>query len=59
MWSQIFTALYFAHFLLVLPIVGLIETPTQLPRSISESVLAKIGGGAGAAAGATASPEKR
>jgi ubiquinol-cytochrome c reductase cytochrome b/c1 subunit len=58
-WSMFFTALYFAHFLLVLPIVGLIETPTQLPRSIAESVLSKVGGGTSATAGATASPEKR
>jgi ubiquinol-cytochrome c reductase cytochrome b/c1 subunit len=58
-WSQVFTFLYFAHFLLVLPIVGLIETPKKLPRSISESVLSKMGGGAGTPVGATAAPEKR
>jgi ubiquinol-cytochrome c reductase cytochrome b/c1 subunit len=58
-WSRIFTFLYFAHFLLVMPLVGLIETPKKLPRSISESVLAKMGGGSGGMAGATAAPEKR
>jgi ubiquinol-cytochrome c reductase cytochrome b/c1 subunit len=58
-WSRIFTFLYFAHFLLILPIVGLIETPKKLPRSIAESVLSKAGGSAGITAGATASPEKR
>lgn len=59
-WSQIFTAYYFLHFLVVMPVVGLIETPKKLPRSIAESVLgANYGGGAGAMAGATAAPEKR
>ncbi len=58
MWAQIFTAYYFIHFLLVMPIVGLIETPTQMPRSIAESVLGK-GSGGGMPAGAAASPEKR
>lgn len=45
-WSQIFTVLYFAFFLVVMPIVGIIETPKQLPRSISESVLGKSGSAA-------------
>ena len=56
-WSRIFTAYYFAHFLLVMPIVGLIEQPRPLPRSISESVLKKSG--AGAPEGAAAAPETR
>jgi ubiquinol-cytochrome c reductase cytochrome b/c1 subunit len=58
-WSRVFTFLYFAHFLAVLPIVGLIETPNKLPKSITEAVLAKVGGGAGATVGAVSSPEKR
>ena len=58
MWARVFTAYYFIHFLLVMPIVGLIETPTQMPRSISEAVLGK-GAGAGMPAGAAAAPEKR
>jgi quinol-cytochrome oxidoreductase complex cytochrome b subunit len=33
------TLYYFAHFLLVMPIVGLIETPKPLPDSIAKSVL--------------------
>ena len=41
-WARVFTAYYFLHFLVVMPIVGVIESPTPLPRSISESVL---GGG--------------
>ena len=59
-WARVFTAYYFIHFLLVMPIVGLIETPKKLPRSIADSVLGSShGGGAGALTGATASPEKR
>ena len=58
MWSRVFTIYYFAHFLLILPIIGIIETPLQLPRSITEAVLGK-GGGAGSTATAAAAPEKR
>ncbi|MEO1206135.1 MAG: cytochrome b N-terminal domain-containing protein [Pseudomonadota bacterium] len=68
-WAQIFTFYYFAHFLLVMPIVGILETPDKLPNSISEAVLGKkgerrdrdesFGGGLGAPAGAAAAPEKR
>jgi quinol-cytochrome oxidoreductase complex cytochrome b subunit len=39
--ARILTVYYFAHFLLVLPIVGLLERPKPLPTSISEAVLAK------------------
>ncbi len=37
--SRILTAWYFLHFLVILPILGLIEKPKPLPNSISESVL--------------------
>ncbi len=37
--SQITAAYYFAHFLIVLPIVSAIERPRPLPRSITEHVL--------------------
>jgi len=57
-WARIFTAYYFLHFLVIMPVVGLIETPKQMPRSITEAVLGK-GSGAGAPAGAAAAPEKR
>jgi ubiquinol-cytochrome c reductase cytochrome b subunit len=54
--SQVFTALYFAYFLLALPLLGLFETPRKLPGSIAESVLGRLTGGSGAAiAGAAAS----
>jgi ubiquinol-cytochrome c reductase cytochrome b subunit len=39
MISQLATAYYFAHFLIILPIVSMIEKPSPLPSSISESVL--------------------
>jgi ubiquinol-cytochrome c reductase cytochrome b subunit len=39
MISQIASIYYFAHFLIILPIVSAIERPKPLPNSISESVL--------------------
>jgi ubiquinol-cytochrome c reductase cytochrome b subunit len=39
MLSQIFAFYYFAHFLIILPIVSSIERPDPLPFSITESVL--------------------
>jgi ubiquinol-cytochrome c reductase cytochrome b/c1 subunit len=37
--ARICTVYYFAHFLIVLPLLGLFETPRPLPNSITESVL--------------------
>jgi ubiquinol-cytochrome c reductase cytochrome b/c1 subunit len=37
--ARILTAYYFAHFLIILPLLGRYETPKPLPNSISESVL--------------------
>jgi ubiquinol-cytochrome c reductase cytochrome b subunit len=37
--GQLATAYYFAHFLIILPIISKRETPLPLPNSISESVL--------------------
>jgi len=39
MIAQIATAYYFLHFLVVLPLVGWMETPKPLPFSITEAVL--------------------
>jgi ubiquinol-cytochrome c reductase cytochrome b/c1 subunit len=50
-FGQILTFYYFAHFLIVLPILGLIEKTDILPASIADSVL---GGGHGLPAGAHA-----
>jgi ubiquinol-cytochrome c reductase cytochrome b/c1 subunit len=37
--SRIFTAYYFLHFLVILPLLGLFEKTKPLPNSISESIL--------------------
>ena len=39
MMSQIASAYYFAHFLIILPLVSMIEKPKPLPGSITEAVL--------------------
>ena len=39
--SRIFAVWYFAHFLIVMPLLGLFETPKPVPNSISEAVLKK------------------
>ncbi len=49
MLSQIATAYYFLHFLVILPIISSLESPEPLPFSITEAVLgkddnAKLGG---------------
>ena len=40
-WGRILTAYYFVHFLVILPLLGLLENPKPLPASIADSVLAK------------------
>jgi ubiquinol-cytochrome c reductase cytochrome b subunit len=45
------TVYYFFHFLILLPVLGKIETPLPLPTSISESVTGKAPSGATAPAG--------
>jgi len=37
--ARILTAWYFIHFVIILPLLGLFETPKPLPSSISEAVL--------------------
>ncbi|MBL4756425.1 MAG: cytochrome b/b6 [Rhizobiales bacterium] len=44
-WSRILTAYYFFHFLVILPVLGLVERPRTLPQSITQSVLGKDDGG--------------
>jgi len=39
--SQVATLYYFFHFLILLPVLGKLERPLQLPNSIAESVLKK------------------
>jgi ubiquinol-cytochrome c reductase cytochrome b/c1 subunit len=54
--GQAATAYYFAHFLIILPVLGKIERPLPLPTSIAEPVLK---GGGTAAAGAAAKPMEK
>lgn len=49
-WARVFTIYYFAYFLVILPMLGKIETPKPLPASINEAVLSKSGGSAQAEA---------
>jgi ubiquinol-cytochrome c reductase cytochrome b subunit len=41
LWTRIFTFYYFAHFLVVMPLVGRLEKPDKVPGSITEAVLGK------------------
>ena len=54
MAARILTFYYFLHFLVILPALGLFETPLQVPASIADSVLGRGGSGAAIAAGAAA-----
>lgn len=60
---QLSTIYYFAYFIIILPLLGLFETPKPLPASITEAVLKKNGksvaSGSGQPAGATAAPETK
>ncbi|MDO8409878.1 MAG: cytochrome b/b6 [Phenylobacterium sp.] len=54
--SRLATLYYFGYFLVILPILGLTETPLPQPESISTPVLSHP---ASTPAGATAAPEKK
>jgi ubiquinol-cytochrome c reductase cytochrome b/c1 subunit len=56
LYGQLLTAYYFIFFLVILPLIGLFETPLPLPASIAESVLSPVKP-AGAPAAATSSAE--
>ncbi len=43
--GQLATAYYFIHFLILLPIIGKLETPNPLPDSIAGSVLESVNNG--------------
>ncbi|KAF1857946.1 hypothetical protein Lal_00010457 [Lupinus albus] len=47
--SQIGTLYYFGFFLVIMPILGLVETPRRIPNSITEAVLEKNAAKKGAA----------
>jgi ubiquinol-cytochrome c reductase cytochrome b subunit len=54
--SRILTAYYFLHFLVIMPLLGLFETPRPRPASIADAVL---GGGGAQPAGSASAPETR
>jgi len=56
-FGLILTIYYFAHFLIVLPLLGLFEKPDPEPASIADAVLSRQGHGA--PAGAAHAPETR
>jgi ubiquinol-cytochrome c reductase cytochrome b subunit len=57
--AQICTLYYFAHFLIVLPLLGLFEKPLPVPNSILESVIGVQKPGSGMPAGANAAPHTK
>ncbi len=57
--ARILTAYYFIHFLVLMPLLGLFETPRPRPASISEAVLPPAEGGGGRPAASAAAPETR
>ena len=61
LFGRLFTAWYFIHLVIILPLLGLIETPLPLPASIADTVLGHghAGSGATMAAGAAHSPNTK
>ena len=56
--SRLCTAYYFFHFLILLPVLSIFETPKSLPKSISKPVLDADGGVGGLVAAPAAPREK-
>ncbi len=56
---QVSTLLYFAFFLIVLPVLGSHRDAQALPNSITEAVLEKNKGGSGHPVGAAAEPHTK
>ncbi len=54
--GQAATAYYFAHFLIIMPLLSVFEKPLPLPRSISEAVLERRGAAPARAPAASAFP---
>ncbi|MBA3519990.1 MAG: cytochrome b/b6 [Rhizobiales bacterium] len=57
--ARILTIYYFLHFLVLLPLLGLFETPKPRPASIADAVLETTRGGSAQPAGSAAGPEGR
>jgi len=54
--GRLATVWYFAHFLIILPVLSVIETPRPLPQSISQPIFSAAGGGL---AGAMSAPKEK
>ena len=54
--SKLLVVYYFAFFLIILPLLGLFETPLSVPASIAEAVLGPAGSGSGMPKSAVAEP---
>ena len=57
--GRVLTLYYFAHFLVVLPLLGLLETPTPRPASIAQAILHDTAGAPAMPMGAHAAPERK
>lgn len=57
--SRILTAYYFGFFLIIMPLLGLFETPRPLPASIADAVLGRGGSASSVAAGAASAPDTK
>ena len=56
--SRLCTAYYFFHFVILLPVLSIFETPRSLPKSISKPVL-DVDGGVGGLVAAPAAPREK
>ena len=56
--SRLCTAYYFFHFIILLPVLSIFETPRSLPKSISKPVL-NVDGGVGGLVAAPAAPREK
>jgi ubiquinol-cytochrome c reductase cytochrome b subunit len=56
--SRLCTAYYFFHFIILLPVLSIFETPKSLPKSISKPVL-DVDGGVGGLVAAPAAPREK
>jgi ubiquinol-cytochrome c reductase cytochrome b subunit len=56
--SRLCTAYYFFHFIILLPVLSIFETPRSLPKSISKPVL-DVDGGVGGLVAAPAAPREK
>ena len=54
--GRLATIWYFVHFLIILPVLSVVETPRPLPQSISQPIFSAAGGGL---AGAMSAPKEK